>query len=794
MKLKCNHCQIETDKSVMIQDGDKYFCCKGCQGVYHLLSSEGLENNFYNKIKDKTLAPPIVANKELSTFDIDSFINKYIVKDGNNYKISLIIEGIHCSACIWLNEKVLHRKDGIIEANINYTNHKATIVYDSTKLKLSDIIATIRGIGYNAYPYDPKLQEERASKARKEYYIKILVALFFSMNMMMLAVAKYAGYFKGIEADIQTIFHYTEVFLATPVLFYSGSIFFRGAYYGLKNRIINMDFLVIAGASLAYIYSWYAMISGVGQTYFDSVAMILTFVLVGKFLEVVGKKSVVDTLDTINSQIPTEVTIIKDNVKCIIANEEVKIGDIIEVKEGEKIVIDGVITTGNANFDYSALSGEANSIYKQVGDTILSGAINLDSVIRYEATKEFKSSTLNTITTLIEESLNKKPNIENKANSLSGYFSIIILSIAFCTFFGWYYYDGNFENALINAISVVIIACPCALALATPVATLIGIATTSKKGIVFKETRFLETMAKATTLVLDKTGTITVGRPQVVSFEILKEFDMSLLYSLVSASSHPISDGISQYLKSNYEVSQKSLDIKVIPSKGLSATYDTHTIQCGSLALMQDIGITVDIAVDSIFFGIAIDGVLVGYILLKDQPKEMAKESIAYIKSLGIDVIMLTGDNENSAKDIANQVGITQYVANMLPIDKANYIENLHTKNKIVVMAGDGINDSIALSKSDIAIAMGNGTDVAISVSDIVLMNNSLIALKDSFAISKKTYSLIKQNLVISLVYNAITIPIAIMGYVIPFVSALSMSFSSLIVVANSFRVKVDNK
>jgi Cu+-exporting ATPase len=789
MKLRCSHCHLEANEDIMIKDGEHYFCCKGCQGVFHLLQSEGLDT-FYSKVGDKQLAPPKEDSKELSSYDLESFLNKYVVKDGDIYKISLIIEGIHCSACIWLNEKVLNKDDGIIEANINYTNHKATITYDSTKLKLSDIIQKIRSIGYNAYPYDPKLQEERANKTKRDYHSKMIVALFFGMNMMMLAIAKYAGYFNGLEDDIKEIFHYTELFLATPVLFFSGLIFFKGAYYGLKNRMVNMDLLVSIGALLTYIYSLYVMYSGVGQTYFDSVAMIITFVLVGKYLEVISKKSVVDTLDTINSQIPTEVTIIKDNEKSIVANEEVKVGDIIEIKEGQKVVIDGVVVAGSGSFDYSALSGESESVPRSVGDTIVSGAINLDGVIRYEATKEFKSSTLNTINTLIEESLNKKPNIENKANNLSGYFSLVILLISFVTFGVWYSM-GDFENALINAISVIVIACPCALALATPVATLIGVSSATKNGLIFKETKFIETMAKADTLVLDKTGTITEGKPSVVEYVSLKEVDISTIYSLVSASSHPVSKGIKEYIKDNNSPKDYHFDITVVPAKGLKATYENKEIIGGSIAYLQEIGVECDIECDGIFFGIAVGSELVGYYILKDQIKEGTIEGIEYIKSLGIDIIMLTGDNENSAKSVANEIGISEYIANMMPQDKAEYIERLHGENKTVVMAGDGINDSLALSKSDIAISMGNGTDVAISVSDIVVMNNSFSTLRYSFMISRRTYKFIKQNLAISLIYNTLTVPLAVMGYVIPFVAAISMSISSLLVVSNSFRIKI---
>jgi len=365
-KIPCAHCNLKFDEKMMIteQDGEKtlHFCCKGCQGVYHLLQKEGLDS-FYEKLGSTALQPAENQTDDLEKFDLEGFAKKYITihEDGIN-EINLIIEGIHCSACVWLNEKVLHKTDGIIEAVINYSNHKAKILWDPDIIKLSQIIHTIRSIGYNAYPYDPKLQEERAVKTRKAYYSRILVGVFSTMNIMWIAIAQYAGYSTGIEQGFKDILNFAEFLLATPVLFYSGWIFFRGAYYGYKNRMVNMDALVASGALLAYIYSIYAMTTRTGEVYFDSVAMIITFVLVGKYLEVLSKKQAVDTLDTLMGSTPTEVTLVKEGVKSLVSVENVVAGDLIELKPGEKVVIDGVITSGQASFDESSLSGESEPV------------------------------------------------------------------------------------------------------------------------------------------------------------------------------------------------------------------------------------------------------------------------------------------------------------------------------------------------------------------------------------------------------------------------------------------------
>ena len=791
-KIPCDHCHLEFDQSVLIReeiDGQtRYFCCKGCQGVYHLLGSEGLED-FYEKVGDTKLNPATEIATDLQKYDHEGFAKKYIKEEDGLHAISLIIEGIHCSACVWLNEKVLYKTEGIIEAEINYTNHKAKIVWDPALLKLSDILLKIQSIGYNAYPYDASLQEQKANATRKEYYMRLLVGIFGTMNIMWLAIAQYSGYFTGMRSDIKFIIQVAEFVLATPVLFYTGWVYFKGAYYGLKNHYVNMDSLVATGASLAYIYSIYAMVTGHGESYFDSVVMIITFVFVGKYLEVLSKKKAVDTLDTITSSLPTEVTLIRGDEKAVVGVEEVEVGDIIEAKPGDKIVIDGVMITSEGSFDESSLTGESRPIYKVKGDALISGTVCLDSVVRYEVSKVYGDSMLATIVSLLENSLTKKPKIEKLANEISGYFSTGILLIALVTFLGWYLYQGGFEHALIVGISVIVIACPCALGLATPMATLIGLSVGAKRGILFKEAGFLETMAKADVFLLDKTGTITEGKPKVLYHDRRGEYDVNLLYSLVKGSSHPISKGIASYLESHHD-SLKILPLegqKHIQARGLKARYQGETLVGGNLSLFD--GLEVNESEHSLFI-FAIDGDVKAVFSLDDTIKKGAKEAIAQMQSRGVEVVMLTGDNAKTAQKIAAKVGIGQVKHSLFPEDKAAVVDHYHDTGKIVVMVGDGINDALALSKSDIAIAMGSGADISVEVSDVVLLESSMSSLALAQKLSQKTYTNIKQNLSISLLYNLITIPLAMMGYVIPLVAALSMSLSSLLVIGNAVRIK----
>ena len=797
--VKCTHCHLEFDEKVMIKEPENpelNFCCNGCQGVYHLLKDDGLDS-FYDKMGKNTITPPIAVGTDSSNFDMESFKSRYIKTTNEGFsRVDLIIEGIHCAACIWLNEKVLGQTDGIVEASINFTNNKAKIVWDENTIKLSEIIDKIRSIGYNAYPYDRSESEKQATKNNRDYFLRMSVAIFASMNLMMIGVAKYTGFFTGMEEDMLRLIHMAEFIFATPVVFYSGWIFYRGAYYGLKNKILNMDFLVSSGATLIYIYSLYVLFGGEGHSYFDSAGMIITFVLVGKYLEVIGKKGAVDTMDKIKSTIPLEATIIVEGGKRVVAIDKIEVGDIIEVKSGEKASVDGQIISGESSFDESSISGESLPVSKKSGDKVYSGTINLNQVIRYKAIKNYANSTLNSIVELLEDSLNSKPKIEDITNELSKHFSVVILSLAIATFAGWYFYEGSFENSLIIAISVIIIACPCALALATPIASLIGVSWLAREGLLFKEAKFIETFAKANTIVLDKTGTITHGKLSVVkgNCEVLSNEQLNILYSLVDSSTHPISKAIKKYLEENFEnlVHIELENIEQVDAKGLKAFYNGDNIFGGNSELLEEVQINIGQEYHSTIYHFAIGNKLLVTFELEDTIKEDAKETIEYLHSQNIEVIMCSGDNEQIVSKVASEVGIVNYQAKMSPIDKANYISKLKDEGKIVIMAGDGVNDALALSRASIAISMGNGADISIAVSDVVILNDSLKGLEKSVYISKRTFDFIKQNLAISLVYNVLTVPIAMAGYVIPLVAALSMSLSSLLVVGNS--VRINNK
>lgn len=816
-KRCCSHCQLPYKESQLFKRIDEngqelYFCCNGCESVYFLLQSCNL-SSFYDKLSTTITPPNLTQQNDVAHFDTQGFYDKYVhslTKDNKQLcQVHLIISGIHCAACIWLNEKMLSQTQGIYDVTINYTNNKATITWDNAILPLSKIICLIRSIGYDAYVYDSRIQESADKAQMKDYYIRVIVALFCTMNIMWVAIAQYSGYFLGIQADAKDILNLASFVLCTPALFYSGWIFYRSSYYGLKNGFIGMDLLVSVGSSLTYFYSIYAAITRSGETYFESVSMIITFVLVGKFLEVRARKNAGDSLDSLQNLLPTSVEVWNGEKYEQRSLESVKVGDKILVRAGDKIAIDGILVSEYALFDTKAISGESLPLESKKGQVVLSGYINLNHQIFYTATKAFSQSLMSHIIELVSSSLSHRPQIQNLANALSQYFSRVILSLAALCFVFWYFLaDVGVEKSLMIAISVIIIACPCALALATPIASVVGIGEAYKHNVLFKQAKFLESLAKADIVVFDKTGTLSIGKPKVQHFYIQGEYDKLLLYEFVRLSKHPVAQGIAEFLADSIhkaDLQKNAWELKnfqQFDAQGITATTKSKTSHItlvgGNIAFLQQQGFIIpplNISQGMLFaYGVIENGVktLCEVFELYDELKPYARVLIESLHKSGIKTALLSGDRQESVNLISNKLGIQRSKHSLSPLQKAEWIstyKQTHT-DSVLVMIGDGINDAPALSQSDIAISMGAGSDIAILSSDIVILDDKLSTLHNAFAIAQGTYKSIKQNIILSIGYNALSVPLALAGLVIPLFAALSMSLSSIIVVLNSLRLR----
>ena len=767
----------------MLEKDGHFFCCTGCEAVFELVQSKGL-GDFYERLGKNSLEP-VNFKQNLGVFD--SFVRP--TNEGFS-EIHLVIDGIFCAACVWLNEKILIEEQGVIEASVNPLTHKARVVFDERQVSLKRILTLIQSIGYKPSAYDPLKQEQKALSTKREFYSKLVVAVACVMNVMWIAVAKYAGFFSLMDAQTKDILNFAEFVLASPVLFYTGSAFYKNAYFSLKHGQISMDFLVIFGASLAYAYSIWAMFSRGGEVYFDSVAMIICFVFVGKYLEVLVKKHATDTMDGLNDFLKGEILVFNGKEFAPKDAYAVQVGDIIQLKTGDKILIDGVCVRGEASIDSSSLSGESEPVLVQAGTNINSACVVLDGSVEYRALKPYAESKLSQIISLLE--LSQKPKIQSLVAQIAVYFSRSVLAVALLCFCFWYFVrESGAEFALINAISVLIISCPCALALATPISNLIALFQALKLKVLFKSSDKIEDLSKCDYAVFDKTGVLTDFKLKIARYELNQKANLNELFAFINLSNHPVSASIREFLQEKVK-DKKHLEfsaVKEIRAKGISARLKNDEFIGGNAHFLQECGIKMSQKFSDTHFVFAKNGEILAHFEFESVLRAGAIELVSYLKKIKMPIKMLTGDNEKAAQKVASKLGITDFTAFCLPENKMQFVTTLSQKHK-VLMVGDGVNDALALQNAAVAVSLKQGADLAAQNSDIILLKNDWHALEQAIRLSKKTFIIIKQNLAFSLCYNALTIPLAFVGLINPLVAAASMSLSSVVVILNALRIR----
>ena len=802
----CKHCAGNFEGEAVIDANGNEFCCNGCKNVYAYLKSQGF-GEFYSKLKkgEQNLAKP--SSKHFDKQSASSMFSKLLRRDENNpfiCELEVLISGIHCPACIWLNEKALSNLEGVLELNISATTSKARVLFDERKTALEDILNLIIAIGYDPKPFNA-IKSAKNSLSR-EYYARLIVALACSMNIMWVAIALYSGYFEGLSLGAKKILHFAEFVLASPPVFYTASVFYRSALSSLKLRQISMDVNVSLGILSVYFYSVYAMLSGSEQVYFDSACMLVTFIFAGKFLQTKATQKAAQELENISSLFVEQVMSVKNNSRIPSISEfkpcdvsEVKSGDFVLLRSGERAMIDGVVLSGEASVDNSSINGESVPVGISKDDALLSGALCAEGSVIYKATSSFQGSFLNKLSKLLSNASFARAEIEELANKISSHFGWAILGLCVASFIFWSVANisaWSGANAFGVAISVLVIACPCALSLATPIATLVAMGTATKRSIVFKDAKVLETLAKCDIIAFDKTGTLSKANLKVLKGQRFLPFDDGALLALASASTHPISKAVASYILEKTctlsSFNQGILEnIQNIAGKGISATYKGVKIAGGSRAFVKSLGASLadDTGGSSSEYYFMYDNKLVARFFLDDELRENAKTSIKELKKMGLKVLMLSGDKQIVASKVARELGIDESHGELNPEQKALLIKELQ-KSANVVMVGDGINDILALKSANVGIAMGSGASVSVGVSDVVLLRDELGDLVFALRQAKKTFKVIKENLFISLVYNALSIPLAMAGFIIPLFAAISMSFSSLLVVLNSLRLK----
>lgn len=722
-------------------------------------------------------------------------------------KIELAIQGMTCAACSARIEKGLNKMEGVQVANVNLAMERGTIHFDSDQLSITDVMKKIEDLGYHATPIQAEQSAEMDHKQAeiRRQWRRFLIAAVLSLPLLWTMFAHFFA-----EQLVPDIFMnpYVQFILATPVQFWIGGQFYIGAYKALKNGSANMDVLVALGTSAAYVYSVADMLFGSGQhLYFETSAVLITLIVLGKFLEAKAKGRTSEAIQKLMGLQAKTALVIRDGVELEIAIEEVLVGDHILVRPGEKIPVDGRVLEGISAVDESMLTGESIPIDKKAGDELIGATINKNGVLKMEATKVGRDTALAQIVKVVEEAQGSKAPIQRMADKISGIFVPIVVLIAIAVFLIWYFIvdKGNFTHALMNFTAVLVIACPCALGLATPTSIMVGTGKGAEMGILFKGGEHLENTHKLNLIILDKTGTITKGEPELTDVVIAegasytREELLRYTASMEKNSEHPLAQAIVKgALGENIELMGTSA-FTAIPGYGIEGTVDDKHIAVGTRKLMQEKGVAVasllatmeELEADGkTAMLIAIDHSLAGLVAVADQVKDSSKEAIARLKAMGLKVVMITGDNARTAAAIGRVVDVDEIRAEVLPQDKANEVEKYQQEGYIVGMVGDGINDAPALAKADVGMAIGTGTDVAMEAADITLMRGDLRSIADAIRLSKLTMRNIRQNLFWALFYNSVGIPVAGFGLLAPWIAGAAMAFSSVSVVSNSLRLK----
>ena len=718
------------------------------------------------------------------------------------------IKGMHCASCSTIIDRGLKKKNGVISSNVNYSTEKATVTYDAEKLSIADIIHTIKERGYGAEEFKHESVEKKESDKKKEIENIRNIFLFstlFAFPALVIGMGMELFGLQFLHID------YILWLLATPVQFIAGYSFYKGTFDAIKNKSANMDTLIALGTTAAYVLSVYNLLfNPMAGQYFETSAVLITLVLLGKYLEAVAKGKTGDAIKKLMGLSPKTATVLRDGIEFHIKIDDVTLDDIIIVKPGEKIPVDGVIVSGHSSVDESMITGESIPVEKKAGDDVIGATINKHGLLKVKATKIGENSTLAHIIKLIEEAQGKKAPIQRFADTVSSYFVPIVIAIALISGGLWYFMFGQtLSFAILIIVSVLVIACPCALGLATPTAIMVGTGKGATQGILIKGGDSLEAAHKLKYVVFDKTGTLTIGRPKVTNVladsHIQGEDFLHIAASIEKNSEHPLAEAIVNYVKEKQISIKDTETFEAVPGYGVTAKLNGKTYYFGNIKLMEKHAVDYHKFTNKIeeletdgktVMTLADETHALGIIAVADVIKDTSREAVENLKNLGIKTYMITGDNKRTATAIAKQVGIDNIFSEVLPQDKAHHVKELQRHGK-VAMVGDGINDAPALAQADIGIAMGSGTDVAMESGNVVLMRNDLRDVAKAIKLSKMTMGKIKQNMFWALAYNVAGIPIAAgilytsTGWLLsPIIAGGAMALSSVSVVTNSLLLR----
>jgi len=750
--------------------------------------------------------------EKLSPADLKKEVNK-IGYDVVDQETEFDITGMTCSACANRIERIVNRMEGVNNANVNFALETLSVSYNDHIVQPNDMIERVKKLGFELFLKEDREQaidhkEEEIRRQRNKFIFSAI--LTFPLLWTMVAHFSFLSF---IYLPDFLMNPWVQLLLATPVQFYVGWQFYEGAYKSLRNKSANMDVLVALGTSAAFVYSLYLTYEwiqagqvGYPDLYFEASAVIITLIILGKLFEVRAKGKTSAAIEKLLDLQATTARIVRDGLEKEVSIEEVVTGDIVIVRPGEKIPVDGEIIEGESAVDESMLTGESIPVDKGPGDLVIGATINENGSLRFKATNVGRDTALAQIVKIVEEAQGSKANIQRLADKISGVFVPAVVAIAVVTFLIWYFIvsPGDFRSSLIPMISILVIACPCALGLATPTSIMAGSGRAAEMGLLFKGGEHLENTQSVNTVVLDKTGTVTKGEPTLTDVIVTGNFSREQMLQAVGSaeneSEHPLAQAIVRGVKDENIEIVGTEDFAAIPGYGIRTVVKGAQVFAGTRKLMRqqaiDLSSDIEATMESLekdgktAMLVAIDGKLAGIVAVADTVKETSAEAIERMHKLGMEVIMLTGDNERTAEAIAREVNIDEVIAEVLPEEKSAVIERLQREGKKVAMVGDGINDAPALAIADVGMAVGTGTDIAIEAADITLMRGDLNSVADAIIMSQKTMRNIKENLFFAFIYNSIGIPIAAIGFLAPWVAGAAMAFSSISVVLNALRLQ----
>ena len=826
---KCEHCLIEFPAQEACEDSEgRVFCCNGCLEVFRFINHEGLGAFYKRRDWD---APGMGDTKNIpgspragvpGAIDTSAYFESAQETD-EGMEADIYLDGLRCASCVWLVERVLERTDGVISARVNYATHRARLRWDPSKVGLEALLGRIYSTGYVPKPYSQSEAQRLRQAETRDLLVRFGTAGFLSSQLMIYSVALYAGYFQGMAPGMKIKLEVLAMLLTVPVVFYSGMPILRSGLPGLKILRFNMDSLIAIGALSAFLYSVYGLFTG-GQVFFDTAAMLITLILLGRFIESSAKARAAETIGLLAELVPAEATIVIEDggqdTRRRVPVGSLKPGVLVEVLPGEKFPVDGMVERGETEADESLLTGEAMPVYKGTGAEVVGGSQNLYGSVVVRAINTGRDTMLSGIIRAVEDAQLSKPRIQGLADRVAGVFVPVILVLALLTI-SYYLASGTpFPVAMMIGISVLVIACPCSLGLATPLAVLVYSLMASSKGILIKNGESAELASGIKHVVFDKTGTLTTGSLSLsLSLSMALEGFLAspsaglddneiirLAASVEAHSEHPLGMAIVSAAKERFAMEgsegfspYEASGFRALPGKGVTARVDGRDISIGNSSLMDENGLVLNEFFDKsvseaatsgetvIYMGW--DGLVKAIFMVSDTLRPEAMEAVEKLKALGCRVSVLSGDSSATVESVSARAGADDAIGEILPDEKRQRVAVLQS-HEAVLMVGDGINDAPALTEAAVGVAMGRGTDIAMESAGVVLLRDDLRLVPYFISLSRRSFQIIRQNIFWAFFYNIVALPLAMAGMLHPIVAAGAMAASSLVVVGNSLRIR----